>query len=130
MNVLDENIPPDDQRDQLHAWRIRVRQVGLDLAAKGVKDDALVPFLLTLRSPTFFTRDRGFYNRRLCHARYCLVVLDLGDERVAEYVRRFLHHRAFNTRAKRMGSVVRVSPFGITAWPIHAESELKVSWID
>jgi hypothetical protein len=29
----------------------------------------------------------GFYHRRFCHDRYCLVVLDFADTQVAEFVR-------------------------------------------
>jgi hypothetical protein len=37
MNVLDENIS-EDERQQLQAWRIPVRQIGVELGYKGLKD--------------------------------------------------------------------------------------------
>ena len=73
MNILDENIT-ESQRQLLRSWRIRVRQIGVDVSRKGIQDDEILPFLLTRRRPTFFTRDMGFYTRTFCHARYCLVV--------------------------------------------------------
>jgi hypothetical protein len=40
------------------------------------------------------------------------------------------HHRAFNTSGKRMGAVVRLMPTGLTVWRLHAEQELRLSWLD
>jgi hypothetical protein len=37
MNILDENIIAS-QRQRLRSWRIRVRQVGVDIARKGLQD--------------------------------------------------------------------------------------------
>jgi len=37
MNILDENIP-EHQRQKLKNWRIRVYQIGYDIARKGIKD--------------------------------------------------------------------------------------------
>ena len=74
MNILDENIL-ESQRQLLLSWRIRVRQIDEDIGRKGMKDDEIIPFLHGQRRPTFFTRDLGFYERRLCHPRYCLVCL-------------------------------------------------------
>ena len=53
MNILDENILKD-QREQLLDWRIKVRQIGYDLARKGIQDDVIIPLLLQQRRPTFF----------------------------------------------------------------------------
>ena len=61
MNILDEDIRAD-QRERLRQRRIAVRQIGYDIAQKGIKDQAILPFLHQLRRPTFFTRDRGFYD--------------------------------------------------------------------
>ncbi len=69
MNVLDENIPAN-QRELLIGRRVRVRQIGLDIGRSGMLDAEIVPLLLQLRRPTFFTRDEDFFDRRLCHAKY------------------------------------------------------------
>ncbi len=63
-------------------------------------------------------------------ARYCLVLLDVGRTEVATYVRRVLRHPDFNTRAKRLGPILRASPAGITVWRLHAERELRYPWHD
>ena len=112
MNILDENIIAS-QRQQLRSWRIRVRQVGVDLARKGLQDEEIIPLLHHLRRPTFFTRDRGFYRREICHQQYSLVCLEVVPEEVAIFVRRVLRHPRLNTQAKRLGTVVRASHRGL-----------------
>ena len=127
MNVLDENIL-ESQRQTLRNWRIRVRQIGKDVGRRGMKDDELIPFLLDQRRSTFFTRDLGFYERKLCHGGYCLVCLAVGQYEAATFVRRLLRHPGFNTQAKRMGSVIRVSGARLQVWRLHAEQEVHLSW--
>jgi len=127
VNVLDENIL-ESQRQWLRSWRMPVRQIGQELGYKGMQDEDLIPFLLTLRRPTLFTRDLGFYRRSLCHARYCVVVLAVGQYEVAHFIRRFLRHRAFATQAQRMGAVVRVMHTGSAAWRLNAGRELRFAW--
>jgi hypothetical protein len=126
MNILDEDIRAD-QRELLRQHRIPVRQIGHDIAQKGIKDQAILPFLHQLRRPTFFTCDRGFYDRRFCHADYCLVWLDVDRRLVGDYVRRVLRHSRLNTQAKRMGTVIRVSTAGFHIWRRHGEEE-AASW--
>ncbi|MBV7332454.1 hypothetical protein KFU94_30345 [Chloroflexi bacterium TSY] len=41
----------------------------------------------------------------------------------ATFVRRLLRHAEFNTQAKRMGAVIRLSSRGIQIWRLHAEKE-------
>jgi hypothetical protein len=115
MIVLDENIA-DDQRTLLRAWHIRAQKIGRDLASKGIQDDQIVPLLLTLTRPTFFTRDSDFANRNLCHTSYCLVYLGVKADDAAGFIRRLLRHPALNTQARRMGSVVTASHAGIQIW--------------
>jgi hypothetical protein len=129
VNILDENIP-ENQRRLLQSWRIAVRQIGQDIGRMGMQDDTIIPFLLKHRRPTFFTRDLGFYHRRLCHARYSLVCLAVDKYEAALFIRRLLRHREFNTQAKRMGAVVRVSHTGLSVWRSHAEKETTFDWVD
>ena len=127
MNVLDENIPEEGRRALVRA-KVRVHQIGHDTGAKGMTDENIIPFLLRLRRPTFFTGDSDFYRRDLRHERYCLVWLDIQPGEVAEHVRRFLRHQEFNTHAKRMGSVIAVAPSGVSAWRLHAEAVSQSAW--
>ena len=60
MNVLDENLA-EGQRLLLRRWRITTRQIGVDVGCRGMADEEIIPLLLELRRPTFFTRDADFY---------------------------------------------------------------------
>ncbi len=128
MNVLDENIP-DSQRQLLRGWRIRVRQIGHEIGRQGIKDPDLVRLLARLKAPTFFTRDLRFYEPRLCDARYCLVVLAVEQHEAASFIRRILRHPAFDTRAKRMGAVVRATHAGIRMWRTGSSQEQSLRWL-
>ncbi len=99
-----------------------------EIGRKGIKDREIIPLLHQLSQPTFFTRDDGFYERKLCHTGYCLVYLDVRKEEVATFVRRVLRHRAFKTKAKRMGKVIRASHVGLSVWNLHAEKEEHFDW--
>jgi hypothetical protein len=129
MNVLDENISRV-QRQLLRDWRIPIRHVGYEIGRKGMKDDAIISFLLTLRRPTFFTLDWDYFKRGLCHARYCLVYLDVKRDEAALFVRRLLRHREFDAQAKRMGAVIRASNTGLAVWCLHAEEVARFDWTD
>ena len=129
MNLLDENIP-SNQRQLLIGWGIRVHQVGLDAGRKGMKDDEIIPFLLQLRSPTFFTRDMGFAERALCHRRYCLVCMAVDKSEAAVFVRRVLRHHEFDTQAKRMGTVISVSHRSLLVWRWQSEQRDVFAWVE
>jgi len=120
VNILDENIL-ESQRQILRSQHVPIRQVGHDVGRKGMKDDEIIPLLCSLRRPTFFTRD-------LCHARYCLVCMVVRKNEAAAFVRRLLRHPEFDTQAKRMGTVIRVSRRGLRVWRLHAEQEIALSW--
>jgi hypothetical protein len=127
VNVLDENVA-EGQRLLLRRWRISTRQIGVDVGSGGMADEEIIPLLLELRRPTFFTRDADFFRRDLCHARYCLVWLDVRIGETADYVRRFLRHPEFNTQAKRLGTVVAVAPSGMSVWRLRVEREVHLEW--
>jgi hypothetical protein len=125
--VLDENIL-EAQRLLLEASRIATRQIGVDLGRKGMKDDAIIVLLRALRNPTFFTRDNGFYDPEFRHHRYCLVLMQVGQNEIAAFARRFLRHPDFQTVQKRMGRVVRISQIGLAAWRLRSQAEIHTVW--
>lgn len=127
MNILDENIPKN-QRLLLERWGFHVRQVGVNTGRRGMQDDEIIPFLQHQRRPTFFTRDGGFFDPQLCHPKYCLVHLAVEKYETALFIRRLLKQPGFDTQAKRMGKVVRVSSAGISFWRSHAEREQQLGW--
>lgn len=127
MNIIDEQIL-ESQRLLLKSWRIAVYQIGHDAGRKGLKDYEIIPFLLQYRRTTFFTLDFHFYRPYLCHAKYCLVCMDVKKQEAAEFVRRLLRHTEFDTAAKRMGKVIRLSSMGLAPWYLHAEKEEFFGW--
>src|SRR5262249_35093939 len=104
------------------------RQIGREIARKGIKDEQIIPFLLTLKRPTLFTHDKGFFDRRHTHERYCLVWLDVSDVETAIYVERFLRQPRFDTQAKRMGTVARAHVEGIHFWQRNHATLQSVRW--
>ena len=127
MNLLDEQVRKD-QRNLLEKWRIRFRQIGKEIASAGIQDQNIIPFLLTLKRPTLFTEDQDFFDQALAHRGYALVWLDVSDIEVAEYIRRFLRHRRFNTHTNRMGVVARVHYDMIHFWQYGMPRRQQVSW--
>ena len=127
MIVLDEQMR-EDQRRILADWRIPFRQIGRELAVSGIQDENIIPFLLTLKRPTFFTHDQGFFKARLCHPGYCLVWLDVSDSEAGYYIRRFLRQPAVNTHSKRMGTIARVRRDGLDFWTWRKSALNKMSW--
>jgi hypothetical protein len=127
VNLLDENIPLE-QRDLLRAWGIRCRVIGQDVARASIGDDNIIALLHRLKQPTLFTRDVDFFDNRLAHDGYTLVWLDVLPDEAALYVRRFLRHPQFQTKAQRSGTVVRVHHDGIEVWERHRSGLRSLAW--
>jgi len=128
MNVLDENIDAP-QREQLQSDKIHFRRVGGEIGRLGMKDrNQIIPLLHTLRRPTFFTRDHGFYHPTLRHSGYCPVYLDVLADEAAEYIRRLLRHPAFRTQSQRLGKVVRVHHGGVSYWQVGERRAHDLGW--
>jgi hypothetical protein len=127
MNILDEQIL-ENQRQLLRSWRIPVRQIGYDIGRKGLKDKEIIPLLMQFRKPTFFTLDFDFFESRLCHMKYAIVCMDVSKHETAVYIRRLLHHPDFDSVAKRMGMVIRLSSMRIGFWKLHADKETFIDW--
>ncbi|MDQ6695487.1 MAG: hypothetical protein M3014_13905 [Chloroflexota bacterium] len=127
MNILDENIS-EEQGGLLKERGVAVQHIGYDLGRAGMQDEEIIPLLHHLRQPTFFSRDIDFYKRTLLHAHYCLVYMTIGPDDVANFVRLSLRYSTFDTAAKRMGAVVRVSHTGITLWKMYGDKEIHLDW--
>ena len=128
MIFLDENII-DSQRLLLQSWKIHVRQIGYEIGRKGMKDPEIIPFLHKTGEITFFTRDGGLYQKDLCHSKYCIVYLAVGQSEVATFIQRLLKHSDFNTKAKRMGKIISISHLHIQFWELKQDSETLLKWI-
>jgi len=127
MNILDENIV-FEQRAILSRWRIPFRQIGYELSKQGIKDPQIIPLLLRLKQPMFFTRDFDYFKVELCHSGYCLVWLNVRPDEAAAFIRRFLRHNHFRTHGQRLGKVVRVHADGIEYWQLGQRRRTEMGW--
>lgn len=93
-----------------------------------MKDENIIPFLLNIRQPTFFTLDADFYKKEFCHRKYGLVYLSVDQYDSALFILRLIRHSNFNSVAKRMGRVIRASENGLTVWQPHQEREVVLDW--
>lgn len=128
MNLLDEQMR-QDQRALLARWRIPFRQIGREIAPSGIQDADIIPFLHTLKRPTLFTHDQGFFHSNMAHDGYCLVWLDVSDIEAAAYIRRFLRHPAFSTHARRKGIVARANVEGVQFWQRGRARKSFAQWL-
>ena len=97
------------------AWyRGQVRSVTMLRAHTLIKDDVIPTLLQSVRQPTFVTTNvTDFWPHVPAHARYCIVCVALPNERLqalSSLLRQLLRLPEFNTKAKRMGKVIRMSP--------------------
>jgi hypothetical protein len=128
MNLLDENIP-SEQFELLESRGIRCRVLGRDFAQLSIADDNIVTLLHRLKGPTFFTRDKHFFKRDLCHPAYCLVWLDVAPEETAMFIFRFLRHPRFKIKADRAGLVARIHHDAVEIWTKNREKVEQVDWL-
>src|SRR6266852_5659821 len=127
MIILDENIPAD-QYEILRRKRVPVKKIGVAVGRWGMKDDEIIPLLHQLNRPTFFSLDADYHKRRLRHDSYCLVYLDIEEDGAADCILQVLRHPELNSKAKRMGAVIRADPTGMTIWRGRHEDEERLSW--
>lgn len=121
MIVLDGNIGRDEWQ-KLVAMRIRPPHIGHDVGIKGLSDEQqIIPWLHRRRGSTFFTHDLGFFQQRFCHARRCLVVLDVPRQEAADSIKRFLRHPVICEKSKRMGYAIHLMHTGLTAYRLNEE---------
>ena len=104
--------------------------IGQDIARLSIADDNIIVLLHRLKQPTFFTRDKDFFQRELCHPAYGLEWLDAEPKEAAVFVRRVLRHPRFARKASRMGIVAREHHDGLQFWQRHRAALQKTSWRD
>lgn len=128
MIILDYNITRD-QADLLKGWRIHVQRIGVDIGLPSWDDQQeILRYLHRSKQATFFTRDSDFFRQRFCHKKYCMVEVDMSDVETAKAIQRFLRHPRFNTKAKRCGKVIRLSPRKISWWEIGNRRQQYLIW--
>lgn len=115
MILLDENVHQQRIMASVASWyRGQVRSLTTLRPNTLIKDEAIPTVLRSVRQPTFVTTNVADFWRRIpAHSRYSVVCVALPNERLDELsplLRRLLRLPEFNTKAKRMGKVIRVSP--------------------
>ncbi len=120
MYLLDENITKD-QKDLLEKWHYHVKQIGIDIKSKGIKDEQIITFLQQVNGVLFLTRDNDFFKKELCHTNYCIVYLDVEKFEVAYHIRKFLKHSSFNNSKKRLGKIIKVNQTVIQYYLINSD---------
>jgi hypothetical protein len=111
----DENVYQQSIMASIAAWyRDQVRSLSTLRPNTLIKDEAIPTVLRNVRQPTFVTTNVDDFWRRIpAHSRYSIVCVALPNERLHELsplLRQLLRLPEFNTKAKRMGKVIRVSP--------------------
>ena len=114
MIILDEQLLGRDIELEIAKWYRGTVQFILDLRPNSViKDDGIAMLLRQQNQPTFVTiNEKDFWRRVPLDNRYCVVCFALPDWRapeIPESLRSLLRHPRFNTKAKRMGHVIRVT---------------------
>ncbi len=128
MIVLDYNIIKE-QAELLRRRRIHFRQIGVEIGLPSWDDQQeILRYLHNAKQTTFFTRDNDFFRYKLCHSNYCLAVIDAQEYETAAFIRKFLRHPNFRTKAKRCGKVVKLSPRIVTWWEIGKSRRQHLIW--
>ena len=128
MLLLDEHMLTK-QLEKLLRWHLPAKKIGRGVGIKGMDDrNQIIPMLHRLSKTTFFTHDLGFYEKKFCHPRFCIIILRVDRYEAAEYVRRFLKHPKFDTHNKRMGWVVEVHKSIIKGMRVGKTEEIKFTW--
>jgi len=90
-----------------------------------IKDDVIPSLLAQEKQPTFVTMNiKDFWNPALRDRRYCIVCIDVPDERQSEIpglLRRLFRLPMFKTKANRMGKVTKVNNAGVQYYQLGDE---------
>jgi len=126
--LLDHNIA-EDQSVLLQRWRIHCKQIGVEVGRPEWDDfQEILRYLHRLKQATFFNRDFDFFEPRLRHRNYSLIVVEAPIKQTAALIRRFLRPPQFKTKTSRCGSVCRISNRVISWWEIGSEQQKDLLW--
>jgi hypothetical protein len=97
-----------------------------------IKDDAIPILLAQAAEPTFVTINEGdFWQVFTPDVRYCTVCFAVSSSQarfLPVLLQRLFRHRQFDTKAKRMGCVVRITASGIAQF--YSKQDATVQAID
>jgi hypothetical protein len=114
MIVLDEQLLGRDLEREIAKWYRGKVMFITDLRPNSViKDEALPELLRRQIHPTFVTiNEKDFWHKIAVDKRYCVICFAWPDSRVREIpssLRSLVRRPDLNTKAKRMGKVIRVA---------------------
>jgi hypothetical protein len=128
--VLDEQLAASEVMEPLRR-KHKVRRLREARPDERILDDRIPDILRRLDRPTFLTIDQGFWDRALCHPRYCILCFTLTTKQqqlLPDLVEALFRTPEFRTRAQRMGKVARISPRSIEYWQFHVPRVHHLSW--
>src|SRR5882724_4219049 len=125
-HVLDE-LFDESVYEQLKARRIAIDKVGAGFGKTGWLDEHILQALHG-SGKTLHTRDHGFYRRSRAHLSYCIVYYDVPLAEMVASIRRFLRHPQFNTHAKRLGKVIKITGQRIEFWQRDRSTKSVIRW--
>lgn len=128
--IVDEQLGRTEVLLPLKRW-ITAQKIESLRPYEVIKDDRVLQILWELKRPTFVTIDSGFYDKRHCDRRYCLVyfvLTSLEQNQLPDLLRQLLRLPEFETKAARMGKVVRVSKTDVRYWHLKADEEHRFEW--
>jgi len=124
-NILDANVEVE-HTSQLRQ-PLKVKQIGVHFLPGSADDERIINLLSRLKTPTFITWDcKDFYHRRRLDKRYCIICVDIHRTEFVSAVRKIFRHPLFNTAAKRMGKVIRITPTHINYFEIGESQEITI----
>jgi hypothetical protein len=113
MIIRDEQLRERGLAIEIGRWYQGAVKSVLDLRPKTIiKDDNIARLLRQQNGPTFVTiNEKDFWQIILPDLRFCIVCFSLPDSRASEIpqsLREVFRHPMFDTKAKRVGKVIRV----------------------
>lgn len=115
MIVLDEQLLGYNLESTIATWYPGAVRYITDLRPRSViKDDNIAQLLHPLNHPVFVTiNESDFWRKIEANQRYCIVCFVLPNSRapeIANLLRTLLGQPHFNTKAKRSGKVILMTP--------------------
>jgi hypothetical protein len=128
--ILDDQLDVTEILPPISKW-ITARRLQDLRPGELIRDERVPEILMTLKAPTFITIDRGFWDSRLCHPKYCIVYFDLRDDQqelIPGLLRGLLRRAEFRSRSNRMGKVCHISTKAIAYWQFKRSGLKTISW--
>lgn len=131
MIVLDEQLLGRNLEESISAWYPGRVCFITDLCPDTVIKDDAIPMLLRQESqPTFVTiNERDFWRKVEINNNFCIVCFTLPDRRawqIAASLRTILQHSEFDTKAKRMGRVLRVTDNNVAYYSVEHREIIEI----